>query len=59
MDAHMLNKNLAQEDVRIVILQYLWEQFRDTVDPYSSHSARSCRQRWPLFKYIAEIRHVI
>lgn len=36
MDAHTLNKKQAQEDVCIVILQYLWEQFREEVNPYSS-----------------------
>lgn len=36
MDTHTLNKKQAQEDVCIVILQYLCEQLRDEVSPYSS-----------------------
>lgn len=36
MDTHTLNKTQVQEDESIIVLQYLWEQFRDEVDPFSS-----------------------
>ena len=59
MDTHTLNKKQAQENVCIVILQYLWEQFRDEVNPYSSAEHNHVDSEDFPFKYISKIKNAI
>lgn len=59
MDAHTRNKKQAQEDVCIVILQYLWAQFRDEESPCSSAQHTHVDSDGLLKKFVAEINHAI